>query len=94
MKVLGLNKVDDFSRTYSDSRSPLADWVITVKKANWRSPLDVKERFANVSFIGDRRVVFNIKGNKYRLDAKISYKLKTVLIKRISTHSEYDRWVF
>jgi mRNA interferase HigB len=94
MKVIGLNKIDSFCKTYSDSRSPLADWLITVKKAKWQSPLDVIVRFANASFVGDRRVIFNIKGNKYRLDAKISYKLKTVLIKRIGTHSEYNKWVF
>ena len=64
------------------------------EEAEWDIPLDVKERYPSASIIGGGRVVFNIKGNRYRLDTKISYKNQTVLIKRIGTHAEYDEWIF
>ena len=94
MKVVGRKRIDDFCRDHADARAPLASWLAESEEANWQTPTDVKERYATASFLGDGRVVFNIKGNKYRLDTKISYKNQTVLIKRIGTHAEYDKWIF
>jgi mRNA interferase HigB len=54
--------------------------------------LDIKARYSSASFLSDNRVVFNVKGNKYRLLVKVGFNLQTVIIQRIGTHAEYDKW--
>lgn len=56
--------------------------------------MDVKVHFPSASFLGDSRIVFNIKGNRYRLYVKIAYQSKTILVKEIGTHAEYEKWDF
>ncbi|EIM01263.1 type II toxin-antitoxin system HigB family toxin [Rhodanobacter sp. 115] len=57
----------------------------------WTAPQDIKARYASASFVGNNRVVFNIKGNTYRLIVAVAYRFQTVYIKFIGTHAEYDR---
>ena len=59
--------------------------------ATWETPQAIKERYRHASFVADRRVIFNIGGNTYRLIAHMNYDYGIVLIKFIGTHSEYDR---
>ncbi len=94
MKVVGRKKLEEFSRRHADVRSQIQAWLCEVEEAQWQTPHDVKARYATASFLGDNRVVFNLKGNKYRLDVKLSYKNQVVLIKRIGTHAEYSTWKF
>jgi mRNA interferase HigB len=81
----------DFYSMYKETKSQLETWYYEVKNANWRSPVEVKEKFGTASIVGGNKVVFNIKGNKYRLVTKINYKMKTVFIKFIGTHKDYDK---
>ncbi|MEK8088721.1 type II toxin-antitoxin system HigB family toxin [Thermithiobacillus plumbiphilus] len=60
-------------------------------KADWKTPADVKADYRNASIIANNRVVFNIKGNDYRLIAAINYDVGVIWIKFIGTHAEYDR---
>ena len=94
MKLLGRKHLDDFARTHADVRAQIDAWIAEVEEARWQSPIDVKARFPSASFLGGNRVVFNLKGNKYRLDTKVNYKNEIVLVKRIGTHAEYDKWTF
>jgi mRNA interferase HigB len=94
MKVAGRIHLEEFTRQYSDVRSQVDAWLCEVEEAEWKTPADIKARYAHASFMSDNRVVFNLKGNKYRLDTKISYKNQVVLIVRIGTHKEYDDWKF
>ncbi|WP_420633981.1 type II toxin-antitoxin system HigB family toxin [Candidatus Palauibacter sp.] len=73
-------------------RGQVQAWVAEVEEATWRDPHDVRERHASASFVGDRRVVFNLKGNRYRLGVQISYEAQVVAVLRIGTHAEYDGW--
>ena len=66
-------------------------WHADVRKSEWESPDQIKRLYASASFLHDNRVVFNIKGNEYRLIVHIDYKRKIVRIKFIGTHSEYDK---
>ena len=59
--------------------------------ANWQSPRQVKADYPGASIIGDDRVVFNIKGNNYRLVVHIYYQAKKVYVRFVGTHAEYDR---
>ena len=74
-----------------DAKGPLETWFYEAKHADWRSPADIKARFRSASFLKDNRVAFNIGGNKYRLVVKINYPTKTVFIRFVGTHKEYDQ---
>jgi mRNA interferase HigB len=94
MKVIGKPIIDEYSQRHADARSPVEAWLAEVEDANWQSPKDVKYRYPNASILSDNRVVFNIKGNKYRIDTKLSYIHQIVFIKRMGTHAEYLKWSF
>ncbi|MBW1800585.1 MAG: type II toxin-antitoxin system HigB family toxin [Deltaproteobacteria bacterium] len=74
-----------------DAKDPLEAWFYEAKHADWRSPADIKARYRTASFLKDNRVVFNIGGNKYRLVVRINYTTKTVFVRFVGTHKEYDR---
>jgi mRNA interferase HigB len=63
-----------------------------VKASHWKNPAEIKARYATASFLADNHVVFNLKGNKYRLEVIVGYKAQVVLVKRIGTHAEYSKW--
>lgn len=94
MKVIGQELIKEFSRRHADVRTHLSSWLYEVQEAQWKTTSDIKARYAHASFLANNRVVFNLKGDKYRLDVKISYKTQVVLIKRIGTHAEYSKWRF
>jgi len=94
MKVVGKRTLEDFKERHADARSHVDAWLCEVEQAEWKSPHDIKEKYVTASFLADNRVVFNLKGNSYRLDVKVSYENQVVLIKRIGTHAEYDNWTF
>jgi len=94
MKVLGKGILDDFIKRHADARLKISAWLLEAEEAMWNTPNDIKTRYVNASFLSGNRVIFNIKSNDYRLETKIDYQRQTVLIKRIGTHTEYDRWDF
>jgi len=73
-----------------DSEGPLKSWLSEAEKAEWSSPQEVKDQYGNASIIANNRVVFNIKGNDYRLIVQVQYAAKIVWIKFVGTHQEYD----
>ena len=77
-----------------DASGAIDAWVREAKAAKWRTPADIKARYPAASFLANNRVVFNIKGDKYRLDTRVAYRTSVVVVKRIGTHAEYDRWTF
>jgi mRNA interferase HigB len=72
-------------------KSALDAWFHEVEQADWKSPDDVRKSYSNASIVGSERVVFNIKGNSYRLVVAINYSLQIVFIKWVGSHAEYDR---
>ncbi len=73
-----------------DSAQPLRAWIDEAQKTNWLNPADIKDQYRSASSLKGSRVVFNIKGNDYRLVAAIAYPQKLIFIKFIGTHREYD----
>ena len=65
-------------------------WVDEVKREAWNQPKDIKDKYRNASILKNRRVVFNIKGNDYRLVVSVAYRYQAVYVKFIGTHAEYD----
>jgi len=94
MRVVGKKILEEFKARHADVRSHVDAWVCEVEEAEWESPHDIKQQYATASLLGENRVVFNLKGNRYRLDVKVSYASQVVLIVRIGTHAEYDKWEF
>ena len=92
MNIIGQKVLKDFSDKHSDVRSQIESWIAKVKFMDWLSPNDVKLWFGSASFLKDDVVVFNIKGNSYRLVTKIDYQKKIILILKIGTHAEYSKW--
>lgn len=93
MRVIALGTLRGFWQRpgRGDAEQPLRAWFKEAEKADWTGPADIKRRYASASFLNDNRVVFNIGGNKYRLIVRIMYRSRTVYIRFIGTHAEYDR---
>jgi mRNA interferase HigB len=79
------------ARDHKALKAALDAWFHEVQQADWKSPADVLRVYGNASIVGPDRVVFNIKGNDYRLVVAIHYRLQIVFIKWIGTHAEYDK---
>ena len=94
MRVVGRGKLEKFITAHSDAASAVDAWLHEALSATWRTPADIKARYASASFLASNRVIFNLKGNSYRLDTQIAYLTQLVVVKRIDTHAEYDRWTF
>ncbi len=90
-RILSKRKVREFWENFPDSRSYLETWYDTVSKATWKTPNEIKQFYATVTILKNSRVVFNIKGNDYRLIAKINYDKQWMFIRFIGTHKEYDK---
>lgn len=93
MHVIKRKKIIEFYEQpgRGDAKGPLDGWYYEAHHAQWESPADLKAKYGTASILKDNRVVFNIAGNKYRLVAKINYRTKTVFIRFIGTHKEYDK---
>jgi mRNA interferase HigB len=92
MRVIAVSALVEFWERHPDAKLPLKAWLAVARVARWCSPADIKARFGNASFIGGRRVVFNIKGNDYRLVVAVAYRFEALYIKFVGTHAEYDEF--
>jgi mRNA interferase HigB len=90
MQIIAVSYLRLFWAGNPDAEQPLKSWVDEVKKAAWKQPADIKDRYRNASILKNRRVVFNIKGNDYRLVVSVAYRYQAVYVKFIGTHVEYD----
>lgn len=89
MHVISFKRIREFFSTHRDSESSLSAWYQTVKKANWQTLSELKQTYPSADLVG-RYVVFNIRGNKYRLISHIVYRSQTVFVIAVLTHEEYD----
>ena len=91
VNVIKRKTLVDFSKKHPDARAYLNTWFATCKKAEWKSYHELQRDFPETSPVGDNRVVFDIRGNKYRLIARVLFLFKQVQIKWIRSHAEYDK---
>ncbi len=92
MRIAGRDKLKKFMRKHARARSSLSSWLAVAQDAYWKNPQDIKERFSSADILTGNRVVFNIGGNNYRLVVLVRYIEGQLLIIRIGTHAEYDKW--
>jgi mRNA interferase HigB len=92
MRVIAISTLKEFweQPLYRDSEQSLKAWFEEASHAQWQQPSDIKEQYRSASILKNRRVVFNIKGNDYRLVVAIAYRLQLVYVKFIGTHKAYD----
>ena len=90
MKLVGRNRLDDFCKNHPDARDWIENWLADIEAADWSTPHQLKARYPSASILGGGFIVFNVKGNNYRLEATIAYKTSIVVVHWIGTHEEYD----
>ena len=91
MRIIALGTLRDFWGKHADATEPLAAWYAIASRSIWRSPADVKAAYRNASFLPGNRVVFNIKGNDYRLVVAMHYNRQIAYIRFVGTHRQYDQ---
>lgn len=91
MRIISRRKLREFWEEHAEAKQTLQVWYHDVKRAAWKTPADIKSAYRNASFLANNRVVFNIKGNDYRLVVVVRYHSGTVYIRFVGTHSEYDK---
>jgi mRNA interferase HigB len=91
MKILGLGVLHAFTKQYPDTKNWIENWVSDAKGAQWNTSHDIKHRYSSASFLANNTVIFNVRGNNYRLETVVAYATKTVIIQWIGTHAEYTR---
>jgi mRNA interferase HigB len=80
-----------FWEKYPETEQYLKVWFEDVHKATWETPMDVKKSFATASILKNGRIVFNIRGNSFRLVARFNFTKQWVFIRFVGTHEEYDK---
>ncbi len=92
MRIVSKRTLREFweQSLYSNAQGQLEAWHEEVLKADWATPQELKAQFGNASILQDSRVVFNIKGNDYRLIVKINYDYRMVYVRFVGTHEMYD----
>lgn len=90
MRIIAVSYLRPFWEANPGAEQSLKSWVDEVKKANRSQPADIKAQYRSASILKNRRVVFNIKGNDYRLVVSVAYRFQAVYVKFIGTHADYD----
>jgi mRNA interferase HigB len=90
MRIIKRGALVQFWEQHPDARASLESWYGVVRKANWKTPAELKHVYRNADLVG-RRTVFNIAGNKYRLIARVNYQSQRVFVLYLLTHAEYDK---
>src|SRR5512139_1141491 len=90
MRIIAKKTLRDFWEHHPDAEQALKAWHHDAKQAIWKTPNDIRQTYATASIVANNRVVFNIKGNTYRLIVAINYEFGIVYIRFVGTHQDYD----
>lgn len=91
MRVIAVSTLRTFWEQHPPAGEPLRSWYAIASRARWKNPADIKAVYRHASFLPGNRVVFNIKGNDYRLIVAIQYDRGLMYIRFVGTHAQYDR---
>lgn len=90
MRVIGRDRLEAFCAKHTDARSWIEAWLHEVEGASWISPQEIRERYASASFLQGGLVIFNVRGNKYRMEVHVAFRNGIVTVLWLGTHREYD----
>lgn len=93
MRIISVSTLKVFysQPAYQSAASVIKTWIAVTNAAQWNDPIEVKADFGQTDILKDGRAIFDLGGNKYRLVVWINYKFKTVYVRFIGTHAEYDK---
>lgn len=91
MRLVGREKLDAFVSAHADARAWIENWIADAESAEWRTPQEIKSSYASASFLAERIVNFNVKGNRYRLEVQIAFNTSLVIVRWAGTHAEYTK---
>ena len=91
LRIISKKILRDFWEVHADSEQQLKSWFQETSNAQWTNPNEVKKEYPSASILNDNRIVFNIKGNNYRLIVRINYNYQMIWIRFIGTHAAYDK---
>lgn len=91
MRIIARKTLKDYGVREPAAKKELDAWFAEAKHAKWKTPAEIKAKYANASILKNQRVVFNICGNNYRLIVRINFKFEIIYIRFVGTHKEYDR---
>ena len=91
MRIVGQSRLEEFCKKYADTRQWIENWLADTRVASWQTSHGIKAAYASASFLGGNTVIFNVKGNDYRLEVTVAYKTGTVVVLWIGTHSRYGQ---
>ncbi len=91
MRVIAVRTLKEYFQDFPMAEQPLLSWYEEVSIAEWHNPNQLKAQYRNASILSDKRVVFNIHGNSFRLIVDIEYRLKIVFVVWVGSHKEYDK---
>lgn len=91
MRIAGRNLLEEFCARHSDARRWIEAWLSDTEAVTWASPQDIKDRYSSASFVAGNTVIFNVKGNDYRLEVTCAYRTGVVVVKWVGSHAEYDK---
>lgn len=91
MRITGREHLKNFCTKHPDCRSWINNWVADTEAVKWRHPQDIKDRHVSASFLPDNVVIFNVRGNEYRLAVRVAYLTSTVVILWIGKHADYTK---
>lgn len=91
MVVISKTQLNEFGKIHTDVVLALNHWYEIVKESDWKNLAELRQSFSSVDYVGNDRYVFNIRGNNYRLVAMIFFDIRTMYIRFIGTHAQYDR---
>lgn len=94
MRIVGLPILEAFQARHANVRGALDAWRSEVERAEWKAPQDIKQRYRSADFLAGNRVIFNVKGNAYRLVVLVRYQSGLVVIEWVGTHTDYDKKKF
>lgn len=93
MEIIGKKALFLLARKHADARNAVPAWVAEVETADWKNTSDIKTRYPHASFLANNNVVFNIRGNNYRIIVVVVYICGQVIVKFAGTHDEHDRFL-
>jgi mRNA interferase HigB len=91
VRIVGRQKLEEFTAKHADARPWIENWIADTELSEWKAPEDIKGKYASASFLSDNVVIFNVKGNRYRLQVLVAYGTGTVVVQEIETHAEYSK---
>lgn len=89
MKVMGREKLAEFCAKHADCRKWIANWIADAERSRWKTSHDIKSRYQSASFLPENVIIFNVRGNEYRMEVQVAYNIGVVTVKWVGTHEQY-----